>query len=198
MEVKINTIASFFLRAKHWQIFLVVFGVYLLGQILLMSYFVSSSGRGDSSGKYGILFGVVMGLSCSGLIFWLWCVGAFCNSIVDEALRLRSKFHGVAAIYPPFYAVFFVARLGSFGGRTLEIILPLHLFAMFCMFYLLYFASKSIVLAEGNKPVSFYDYAGPFFLMWFFPVGIWLVQPRINRLYSEHTPSEQSAAMPIS
>src|SRR5258708_16654704 len=113
-----------------------------------MSYNVTSIDRGDSSGKYGILFCVVMVLSCSGLIFWLWCVGAFCNSIVDEALRLRSKFQGVAAIYPPFYAVFFVARLGSFGGRTLEIILPLHLFAMFCMLYLLYFASQCIVLSQ--------------------------------------------------
>jgi len=198
MEAKINTIGSFFLRAKHWQIFLVVFGLYLLGQILVMSYFISSSGRVDISGKYGILFGIVMGLSASGLIFWLWCLGAFCNAIVDGALRLRSKFHGVAAIYPPFYFVFFVARLESFGGNSLGIIVPLHLFAMFCMFYLLYFASKSIVLAEKHKPVSFYDYAGPFFLLWFFPVGIWLVQPRINRLYAEHTSNRQSATMPAS
>jgi hypothetical protein len=45
--------------------------------------------------------------------------------------------------------------------------------------------SKSLVLAETGKPASFYDYAGPFFLLWFFPVGIWIVQPRVNRLYSE-------------
>lgn len=61
--------------------------------------------------------------------------------------------------------------------------IPFHLFAMVCMFYDLYFVSKSLVLAETSKPVSFYDYAGPFFLLWFFPLGIWVIQSRINRLY---------------
>ena len=56
---------------------------------------------------------------------------------------------------------------------------------MYCMFYLLYFVSKSLVLAETDKTATFYDYAGPFFLMWFYPIGIWIIQPRINRLYSE-------------
>jgi hypothetical protein len=66
----------------------------------------------------------------------------------------------------------------------LGLILPLHLFAMVCMFYLSYFVAKSLVLAETSKPASFSDYAGPFFLLWFCPVGIWIVQPRVNRLYS--------------
>lgn len=61
---------------------------------------------------------------------------------------------------------------------------------MVCMFYLLYFVSKSLVLAETSKPASFYDYAGPFFLLWFFPIGIWIVQPKVNRLYSERQNTE--------
>jgi len=47
----------------------------------------------------------------------------------------------------------------------------------------IYFVSKSLVLAETGRPAVFYDYAGPFFLVWFFPIGVWIVQPRINRLY---------------
>jgi hypothetical protein len=53
------------------------------------------------------------------------------------------------------------------------------------MFYNLYFVAKTLVLAETGKSASFYNYAGPFFLIWFFPIGVWFVQPRINRLYSE-------------
>jgi hypothetical protein len=33
--------------------------------------------------------------------------------------------------------------------------------------------------------VSFYDFSGPFFLLWFFPIGIWIIQPRINRLFTD-------------
>jgi uncharacterized RDD family membrane protein YckC len=48
--------------------------------------------------------------------------------------------------------------------------------------------SKNLVLAETSKPASFYDYAGPFFLIWFFPIGVWFTQPRINRLYEQPAP----------
>jgi|HubBroStandDraft_2_1064218.scaffolds.fasta_scaffold26755_3 hypothetical protein len=73
----------------------------------------------------------------------------------------------------------------SINAVLLSLIFPLHFLAMFCLFYLLYFVSKSLVLAETCKPASFNDYAGPFFLIWFFPIGIWFIQPRINRQYME-------------
>jgi hypothetical protein len=79
---------------------------------------------------------------------------------------------------------------GGWWADLLALIYPLHVFAMICMFYLLYFVSKSLVLGETGKPASFYDYAGPFFLLWFFPAGIWIVQPRVNRLYSERKNAE--------
>jgi len=112
-------------------------------------------------------------------------MGAFFSSIVQPELRIKSGFFRVALIYPPCYFVFFIATFQSSSPGLLGLILPLHVFAMVCMFYLLYFVSKSLVLAATSKPASFYDYAGPFFLLWFFPVGIWIVQPRVNRLYSE-------------
>jgi uncharacterized RDD family membrane protein YckC len=68
---------------------------------------------------------------------------------------------------------------------------------MFCMLYLLYFVSKNLVLAETRKPASFPDYAGPFFLIWFFPIGIWFTQPRINRLYERPPPPDASMTLGI-
>jgi hypothetical protein len=65
------------------------------------------------------------------------------------------------------------------------LLIPAHLFTMVCLFYILYFASKSLVLATTNKPASFSGYASPFFLLWFFPIGIWILQPRVNRLYTQ-------------
>jgi hypothetical protein len=91
-------------------------------------------------------------------------------SIVQPELRMTSRFFRVALIYPPFYFVFFIATFQSSSPGLFGLIIPLHLFAMVCMLYLLYFVSKSLVLVETGKPASFYDYAGPFFLLWFFPV----------------------------
>jgi len=117
-------------------------------------------------------------------------MGAFVNSIVQPELRMKSGFFRVALIFPLCYFVFFIATFQNPSPGLLGVILPLHVFAMACMFYLLYFVSKSLVLAETSEPASFYDYAGPFILLWFFPVGIWIVQPRVNQLYSERKNAE--------
>ena len=37
-------------------------------------------------------------------------------------------------------------------------------------------------MRAGRRADSFYDYAGAFFLLWFFPLGIWILQPRVNAL----------------
>jgi hypothetical protein len=183
-----NVIAMFFLRAKHWQIFLLLFGIAVVGDVAAISSSISATARSpEDFGKVGLLFGVVMVLFMFCFLAWLWSMASFLSSIVQPALRLKMGFFRFALIYPVVYFPLFMVLFQSIILNPLlfAVIFPLHLFAMFCMFYLLYFVSKSLVLAETSKPASFYDYAGPFFLIWFFPIGVWFAQPRINRLYEE-------------
>lgn len=182
--------ASFFLRAKHWQVFILVFGTYFVGQMVLVGSILASSPSHGVFAEGGLLGGLVMTLSTLGIFVWFWSLGSFFSSIVQPELKMKSGFFRVALIYPLFYIVFFVATFQESSPRWLGLILPLHLFAMVCMFYLLYFVAKNLVLAETSKPATFYDYAGPFFLLWFFPIGIWIVQPRVNRLYSDRKNAE--------
>ena len=62
------------------------------------------------------------------------------------------------------------------------LIIPFHLFAMFCIFYCLYFVSKVFKTVELQRKVAFSDFAGEFFMIWFFIVGIWIIQPKINKM----------------
>ncbi|WP_238388512.1 hypothetical protein, partial [Christiangramia aestuarii] len=73
---------------------------------------------------------------------------------------------------------------GGTVGILLLFIIPLHLFSMFCMFYLLYFVSKTIKTVELKRSVTFSDFVGEFFMIWFFPIGVWFIQPRINKIIS--------------
>ena len=185
-----KVIARFFLRAEHWQIFLIVVGMFVGGQIAIALCISPPLHSHGILTKEGFLVGFAIALAMAGFLAWAWSMGSFFNSITNPELRLRTWFFRFAVIYPPVYLVFF---LGSFIGnesRLGDLIIPLHLLCMICLFYLLYFVSKSLVLAETDKPASFYDYAGPFFLLWIFPVGIWYVQPRVNRLYAERKNSE--------
>ncbi|HLK28515.1 MAG TPA: hypothetical protein VKT28_08040, partial [Puia sp.] len=64
-------------------------------------------------------------------------------------------------------------------------ILPLHLFFMFCIFYCMYFIAKCLRAVELQRPVTFSEFAGEFVLIWFFMIGVWIIQPRINKIFSE-------------
>ena len=44
------------------------------------------------------------------------------------------------------------------------------------------FVAKTIQTAESQRTVSFGDYIGNFFLIWFLPIGVWILQPKINEL----------------
>jgi hypothetical protein len=47
--------------------------------------------------------------------------------------------------------------------------------------------ARNLAMAEKQEKVEFYDYAGAFFLLWFFFIGVWFIQPRINRMFAaEH------------
>jgi hypothetical protein len=178
-----NLVTRFFLRAKHWQIFLLIFGTYCVGEILALNSVVA--GPSERVGGFGILFWVSMVLFGFCFLAWFWAMGSFLDAIVRPELKMKLGFFRFALIYSVFYAFFFFRFVLSIHPAQLFLIVPLHLFAMFCILYMFYFASKYLVLAEKEKPVSFQDYAGPFFLLCFFPIGVWIIQPKINRLYVE-------------
>jgi len=68
-------------------------------------------------------------------------------------------------------------------GHLAWIIVPLHVFAMYCMFYTIWFIAKCIATIENNKVVEFDNYAGNFFLLWFFPIGIWWIHPKVRKIF---------------
>lgn len=80
-----------------------------------------------------------------------------------------------------------LTRKASLILISLAFIFPLHLLAIFCQFYSWYFVSKGLALAENSRPVLLSDYLGYFVGIWILPVGIWIVQPRVNRLYANAT-----------
>ncbi len=71
--------------------------------------------------------------------------------------------------------------LGFIAG-AMAIIVPMHLFSMFCIFYSLYFVAKTFKTVELQRETAFSDFAGEFFLIWFYPIGIWIIQPKINKI----------------
>lgn len=175
-------ISAFFVRAKHWQIFLLIVGVGWGGGGVAMFLASTRTRSPEELLRADLPFEIVMVLSVIFFITWLWSMGSVLNLVAQPELRMRQRFFRFANGYAVAYMFVFFAAFNSANPVFVLVFIPLHLFAFFCMFYDLYFVSESLALAETRKPVFFPDYAGEFFLLWFFPIGIWFIQPKINRL----------------
>jgi len=181
-----DSFSTLFLRAKPWQIFLLLLGVCYGGTFI--NYLLLGEVPLQRVGESRLaLLGVVSGLSMFGFVCWFWCIGSFLCSIVKPALRPKAGFFGAAVAYPVLYG-FAAPTLFLSSNPTLSaVLLPLHLGALVCLVYDFYFVSKCLALAQAGKPKSFSDYAGTFFLLWFFPIGVWIIQPMVNHLYRSRT-----------
>jgi hypothetical protein len=190
---------DYYLRARHWQLFIVLFGMFLIAGFVLFS----TISQADHPNPPSFLSWVPALFADLLLIFWLWSLGSFLRSIINPALRLNTRFFRFALIYPLFYALVFVSispfffvvlrQLYILVGQShilfkwaIAMVMPFHLLMMYCLIYNIYFVAKSLALAESGKSVSFINYIGTFFLIWMFPIGIWIIQPRVNRLYATH------------
>jgi hypothetical protein len=182
--------ANYFLRAKHWQIFLLLFALPTILEVAAIGVIPTRIRSWHDFGRGGLFLLGVMVLYFLCFLAWFGSMGFFFRSIVKPEFRMGTQLFRFALIYPVVYVPIFFLMVIPEPGAPAWVILPLHLACMACLFYLLYFVSKNLVLAETGKHVSFYEYAGPFFLLWFFPIGIWIIQPKVNRLYAERSGTE--------
>jgi hypothetical protein len=67
-------------------------------------------------------------------------------------------------------------------GAAVGLFVFVHLLSMVCIFLGLRFAAKTMKSVELGRMAKFGDYAGEFFLIWFSPIGVWFLQPRLNKL----------------
>lgn len=174
-----------FLKMKAWQVFTIVALVPFVAQIILVSFVVAGN-KPDPRAMLDI-FPYLMVIFMSTFMAWFWSLGTGLNKLVSLEIRPSSKLFRVGIIYAGTYMLLFTVFMMSLlesanPGSLMILIVPFHFFAMICMFYGLYFIAKNLVMAEKNEMAKFDDFAGPFFLLWFFPVGIWFIQPRINQI----------------
>src|SRR5258706_6492578 len=96
-----NWIVSFLLRAKHWHLFLLFFGMMLLAQLAMFSSMQSATVQDFGTGILPF-FGVIL---LFALCFhgWLSVMESFLNSIVQPRLTTGLRLHRLAVIYPLLY-----------------------------------------------------------------------------------------------
>ncbi len=199
-----------FLKAKHWQLFTLMFGIPILFQLIMMGTLflnINSQTSLNPTEIFNIMkfFPILMILYMGVFFGWFWSIAIGLQRKVPESIKMKTKKFKIFFFIPLVYILcislfigglfsgimqngiepsgeFVIGRLaiGMFG-----IILPLHLVSMFGIFHSMYFVAKTFKTVELQKEVNFGDFAGEFFMIWFYFIGIWILQPKINKMAEE-------------
>jgi hypothetical protein len=174
-----NWLSRFFLHAKHWQMFLLFF-VCIVGQFAGPIAIISAAPSPGALWRAQIVGIALAAISEIVFLSWLWFIGSFLCSVVQPRLKPSESFFRIAIIYPLVFGLVELAFIVRADPRPFGVIVPLALVAFVCLIYDLNFVAKALALAEVGKSRVFGDFA----LLWFFPIGVWFIQPRVNRLYN--------------
>lgn len=127
------------------------------------------------SSSYVFWMSVLLGIP---IYIWIWSIGTKLHIQSKPDNKLKLYLFKVSILFPLVYGIYGIYRMISIG----DVIMTMHFAAMLSTLYAMIFAAKTLKSAElkENAPVS--EYLGDFFLIWFFPIGIWILQPRIHNI----------------
>jgi hypothetical protein len=112
---------------------------------------------------------------------WIWSIGIESNRRLPPDLRKSTVWFTGGYAFALLYLAVAVLFVFPAPGIMAIMMFP-HLLAMFFIFYGLWFSARQFMTLRRMERVAALDVLGPFFGMWFFPIGMWLVQPRVNEI----------------
>jgi len=176
-------------KLKHWQIFLLVVGIAFLLQLIQNVIFLSSA-DGDAA-NYGNRLGLMLILPLLVYYGWIGSVGSTfgqrntADNMPLGRFRLSLWTSGICSVL---LLVYFWAYPQYLQATDQEEAIPIMLIGvlvfvvLFTLFYCLSFMARAIVQLEQGRRVTSSEFYSEFVMAVVFPIGIWLLQPRINRL----------------
>jgi len=181
-----------FLKAKHWQIFLLIIGIPLLIEVL--DSFIVISGSGEAFTFRAVLRFLLI-IPFLTFYFWLYSVGYLLNERIRNHLSTRTGRFALS-VGTSAFSLFFLSIFAFFiwdDWEQLMIDSDLTYIAFGIVVFLaiatllmaLSFVAKTLVRAERNADVKSSDFYGEFVMLLFFPIGIWILQPRINEVHAK-------------
>lgn len=187
------------LTIKHWQLFLLIFAIPILVQIGALIIIISTQSMGTGV-AYPVFDTMIVTIIIVSLIsqaiymMWLWAIGTKIYQKLPAHLKLdviKFKLVFVITVVLFFILISMMALLfASIFGYTFyawifssfPIIFVIEVMIMVLMVYIFNFIAKTISLIEMKTEVKLSDYFVYIILIWLFPIGVWILQPKLNKI----------------
>lgn len=185
---KQNIMRNWFLKAKHWQLFLGMFVLPIIGYFALLG--ISIATESYETGIIGIfLIGIISLFFYFG---WLWSIGTGLASKLPKVQPFnKGRFVTLFLIVVLFYFLFLaggILLLPALVAMTASVLVGsiialVYFLIIFGFFHTIYQDAKVLKAIETQRKVKFGDFVGEFFLLWFYIIGLWILQPKINEYF---------------
>jgi len=190
MRKIIENLATRVGRLKHWQIFFAIVGMFLavgIRQSIATNSYLANRGEPDFAALETLLVeNMIVSMPIFAvLFFWIWSI-AFCSTARASAISRSALTRVSVALLFAFIYMCVSPWVFPFLSTAQDPLVPMvvvgivHMAAVFGLVYAFGLAAKILVSAERESRATFHEYLGTFFLIWFFPIGIWNIQPRLN------------------
>ena len=130
------------------------------------------------------------------LFGWMFSIGAWCNARLPDVHQNSVVLFAAALVVPLLYLLMYILlylpQLQSGGPpeKPPLWLLPMHMLSMLSIFYAFWYTSRKYKSLAENEDADFMIFSSTFFLLFIFPLGLWIIQPEINQLYHRLTTSE--------
>lgn len=186
---------SKFLSAPHWQLFVLSFGLPFLAQLIgtgTSLYYLSTLPDTVAQPEWPRYLSSAGSLLIASVLYgWMWSVGAGLQANMPREFRKSVIGFGVVLGLLATVCVaslFFPSEVPLLDGNTRTFtvlfwtLLPLLAVWMGAHLYGASYVADIIITAEEEREPTTHELIRLSLLVWLFPVGVWTVQPRVNRL----------------
>lgn len=163
------------LHARHWQLFIL---------IIVCGAWVSPEP----------LQTIVNGIAAATFFWWIFAIGFYGQQkLISYGLKpMKIKlfkinfFFIVMAVVAGFLFPSLLAEENSETLKPADIpLIAIGLYIIFAFLQVILFTCKTIAKLTERREVTFGDYLVNFILLGFLFVWLWILQPKINRIFSE-------------
>ena len=112
-----NTIGTFFLRARHWQLFSLFMGLYMLGGVFGLAADSVASARSGGISPSLVVGETLWVLWMVCFMGWIASTGLFLNKLKGAPVRSKTGVFWFAVVYPTLFIVVFVSFFSATAPR---------------------------------------------------------------------------------
>jgi len=170
---------NIFLKLKHWQLFTLMFGT------LVCNVFVDLDNNIDRYFKYFDLFNIFLLINILWGIGWYYSVGAKLYKTLFKYTNIDNTTFRISILILLIYIVTMIVLnliqeqdyFEDYNNMALTL-------CLIALLYSSYFIAKCLKTYELKRTVVFTDFVKEFTLIFLLPIGIWVMQPKINKLFA--------------